>query len=230
MKKIILFAAAVLVIGSAQAQEQIKPTGGTFGLEVQFRPLGNNVIQTLGSNNVPIFGVSTRYFCTDRIELRGDFLFGFDSDKDKTTDASQGQATETEKNNTTSFGLNLGMNYHFKGTERISPYVGSVIGFGIGTQTQNIANLNYISGDSYRMKEGSIFVNFALVTGFNWYIVNGLYIGAEIGFGLGFEQPQKVKEKTVVGGTETSVTTKPTTSTFGLNFFANPAIRLGWKF
>jgi len=230
MKKVILIVAGALFISSAQAQ--FKPEGGSFCMEVQFRPLGN-VIQSnpIGSENLGTGGISAKYFLTEKLELRGDLAFGFWSDKDKTPVPTGVTGTEIiMKNSASSFGLNLGLNYHFGGTERISPYVGALVGFGLFNAKSKVDNLLFVSGDYTSWKSGGIGMQFAVATGFNWYIVNGLYIGAEVGLGLGFAKDLKQETKTSVGSVTNTTTIDPTASAFELNFFAVPALRLGWKF
>ncbi|MDR2410604.1 MAG: hypothetical protein LBE13_21175 [Bacteroidales bacterium] len=235
MKKTFLFAAVSLLMGFAQAQ--IKPAGGSFGMEVQFRPLGYNLIENknitpfLSTNGINVYGISGRFFCIDQLELRTDLYFGLSSEKDKTKDPSGiGKEEQIYISTTTLFGLNLGVNYHFKGTERISPYVGGIVGFGIGNTADKYTNYGYTADNSYKDKQGGILVNVAGVTGFNWYIVHGLYLGAEFGLGLEFTKELKSKSETVIGGTTTTTTIDPTSSNIIFGFFANPAIRLGWKF
>ena len=232
MRKVILLAVVALIAGSAQAQ--FKPEAGAFCMELQFRPLGFNPIQTPSTLDfgVPMEGISAKYFVTDKVELRLDFGFGFNSDKDVNR-APTGQTTlvdETTKDSQSEFGFNVGVNYHFNGTERISPYVGALIGCALGSWNTNISNLGHISGDKFLLKGGWFGFQFSVATGFNWYIVNGLYLGAEVGLGLGFDKPTKTKTSTTQGGTSVDVTVEPTSSAFGVNFLANPAIRLGWKF
>jgi hypothetical protein len=234
MKKLFLFAAAVLLIGFAQAQ--FKPTGGSFGMEVQFRPLGYNLIENrnispfLSTNSINLYGLSARIFCIDQLELRTDLYFGLSSAKEKTKNTVIGPEEQIHTNSTTLFGLNLGVNYHFKGTERISPYVGGVIGFGVGNDVEKYTNQGYVANNSSKSKQGGVLVNVAGVTGFNWYIVHGLYLGAEFGLGLEFAKELKTKSEVEVGGTTTTTTVDPTNSNIEFGFFANPAIRLGWKF
>jgi hypothetical protein len=164
------------------------------------------------------------------LELRADLLFGFNSVKNKAKDTLIGTETQITKNASTLFGLNLGANYHFKGTERISPYLGALIGIGVLNASTKITNLGYVSDNYSSAKRGGLYMDFTAVTGFNWYIVSGLYVGAEIGLGIEFAKELKSTMKSKVAGTETTITVDPTGSVFGVNFYANPAIRLGWKF
>jgi len=231
MRKVILIAVGTLLMCSAQAQ--FKPAAGTFGVELQFRPLGNVVIETsslnLGIRNV--FGISPRLFVTDKIELKADLLLGTANTKDEDTlNRGQGLVTQTTKTSAFGFGLNLGINYHFKGTERISPYVGASLGFGIGKASTKITNLMFVTDDYSKAKAGAFQFGFDVVTGFNWYIVNGLYLGAEVGLGLAFAKPMKSVNETKVGPTVTTTTVTPTNSAIEFGFAANPAIRLGWRF
>jgi outer membrane protein W len=234
MRKSFLFAVIALSISFAQAQ--FKPTGGTFAMEVQFRPLGYNLIENkhtspfLVTNDINVYGLSARYFCVDQVELRADLFFGFNSQKNKTKDTTKGKETQIETDASTLFGLNLGVNYHFKGTERVSPYIGAVVGLGFMNETNKITNLNYIADDSYKATRGGLLVNFAVASGFNWYIVDGLYLGAEIGLGVEYVKETKSKFTSKIGQVENTIKRDPEYSEFGLGFYANPAIRLGWKF
>ena len=192
-----------------------KPKKGSFCLEIQFKPLGNIVIQSnpigLGSA-----GISAKCFVAKKSELRIDLLFG-----------SSWRRNGAESSESIAFGLNLGMNQHFNGTERISPYIGFLLGFGVGKTEAKIDNLDFISGNYSSMKIKTSGINFMIPTGFNWYIVNGLYIGAEVGLGLSFEK-EFIEIEISINGKK--ITTNPTASLFGISFYAAPAIRLGWKF
>ena len=201
---------------------EFKPKKGSFCIEVQFRPLGDIVIQSnpigLGSA-----GISAKCFVAKKSELRLDLLFGFSSGK--------GDSPRKTVSNT-AFGLNFGLNRHFNGTERISPYIGFLLGFGVDNQNVKTNSSDTASGDYTLVKTGNFGMNFIVPTGFNWYIVKGLYIGAEVGLGIGFEKELKEVTKKSTGG-EITTTTKnpdPPAANFGVIFFATPAIRLGWKF
>ena len=231
MKRVILIVAGALLMYSAQAQ--FKPEGGSFCMEVQFRPLGNAVIQSnpIGSEDLETGGISVKYFFTEKLELRGDLVLGFWSDKDKTPVPAGGTGVEIiTKNSASSFGLNLGLNYHFNGSERISPYVGALVGFGLFNTKTKTDNLLHVQGDYRLGKSGGIGMQVAVATGFNWYIVKGLYMGVEVGLGLGFTKDLKDKTESSIGGVSNTTTINPTASAFELNFLAVPAIRLGWKF
>jgi len=235
MRRIILFAVAALFINYAQAQ--FKPVGKDFCIELQFFPFGNPVIMATGDNydvggtNVPVFGISPRFFLTEKMELKVDLQFSAFSTKNKVPVPAGGNGVEeVTVNSMGGFGLNFGLNYHFKGTERISPYVGAMFGFGIANTHTKVTGLNHVQGDSRNDKAGTFGLGFDLVTGFNWYIVKGLYIGAEVDLGVGFAKPLKTSTSTTVGGVTNANTVNPTSSRVAFAFTAGPALRLGWKF
>jgi hypothetical protein len=106
-----------------------------------------------------------------------------------------------------------------------------LLGFGVDNQNVKTNSSGTASGDYTLDKTGTFGMNFIVPTGFNWYIVKGLYIGAEVGLGLGFEKDLKKVTKKSIGGEITTDKKKPDSpANFGIIFFATPAIRLGWKF
>jgi outer membrane protein W len=240
MKKNILFLAAIIFANVAIAQQQYKPQAKDFTMEVQFRPLdilSNAPIQAI--TNGAAFGISPRFFITDRWELRADLLFGMSTQTNKDTlydyyyyeRTSEGIVKESES--LLSFGLHLGANYHFKGTERVSPYVGATVGSGMITNISTVSTdyFNDVLDDTKaKHSGGKWYLCATAVTGFNWYITSGLYLGVEVGLGFNFKQNTNVVTKTTVGDEVTKDVVKPTEADYSVTFLASPAIRLGWKF
>jgi len=222
---------------SKPSNAQFKSTAGDCGVEVQFIPFSTEVgvIQTVKfefESDLDLktaYGVSAWFLCRDRVELRVNLLFGTTSLKDKRTSENE-KVDEIKKKNWTTYGFVFGTNFHFKGTARISPYMGLNMFLGTANYKNKINNWNFKSSDSYTEKVGMIMTGFNLATGFNWYIVDGLYIGAEIGLGLGFGKFLKQETQTVIDGSKTTKEVKPTASGVNVDFIANPAIRLGWRF
>jgi hypothetical protein len=230
MRRVFLVAvASALLMGSAQAQ--FKPGAKSCGMELQFRPISWNVIQAPSMNldTREAGGFSAWFLCTEKVELRVNLLFGFGSDKWTITDPL-GNNDQLTKTSAGAFGLSLGANYHFNGTARISPYIGGNIGFGLAKGTEKITNWHFVSDNSQTVKEGDWGAQITAVTGFNWFIVDGLYIGAELGLGFGILKPMKTKTTTVIGNNSATNTVNPRNSEWGVDFAATPALRLGWKF
>lgn len=82
---------------------------------------------------------------------------------------------------------------HFDGTDRLSPYVGAELVFGIG---RNSIEREFFGGNSatavaenfavfsLTRTEGTTTVGLNALAGVDYYIADNLYLGAEIGFGL----------------------------------------------
>jgi hypothetical protein len=141
-----------------------------------------------------------------------------------------GEVKQVETINGTAFGLGLGANYHLNGTKRISPFVGAGLGFGIENGSTTVTGEGYNPNSSSKISGGIFYFDFGVVTGFDFYVVKGLYLGAGVGLLFQFEKPGKTTVKTTTGGGSTTETTNSSGANIAFGFAAQPAIRLGWKF
>jgi hypothetical protein len=142
----------------------------------------------------------------------------------------------TLKNSYFVFGLHPGIEMHYKGTDRLSPYSGAEIGFVMKSSKGSCDNLNGNANDKKETKKvwtdgtnqafSSLGLN--LFTGFDYYVLKSLYLGAEIGFGFATVTDAETTVTTTAGNTTTEVKT-PKSSGMNLGFNYNAAIRLGWK-
>jgi outer membrane protein W len=235
MRRVILCVAVVTALCISSVQAQFKQEKGDFCLEVQFRPFTGAPIGSEGHFSTSILntgGVLARFFATDKFELNAGLTLGIGSRKTITdvpagSDASL-RAVETVTKGPI-FGLGLGANYHLKGTERISPFIGLGLGFGIASSTETVTNRLFNPNNSSYDKRSAFFFNFNVVTGFDFYVVKGLYLGAGIGLGFTLEKEGKGISETKTGTTIDKTETTGGTS-FDFGFGIQPAIRLGWKF
>lgn len=224
MKKLSLLVGGLALSTLALAQ---KPDAGTpFSLEGQ---LGWNT-STL-SFNAP--SIRARYFLSDNLAAR--VTFGMSNLK--TTDnyyelPNNGGGAGTEINKNSSWTAALGAEYHFEGTDRLSPYVGADILFGGGNNRAEWANYD---GTGYNAdftaetnaKTSRIGVN--VVAGTDYYFAENFYLGLELGFGFGANTVKEGESTTTTGG----VTTESKTPEAKSSFIGNNAIgtfRLGWRF
>ena len=208
-KKVLLIAAiaaGVFTTSSLQAQD-FKPAGGEKNIEVNFAPLGGNPISI---NNLKF-----RYFMDSQTALR----VGFSVSSSSTTDI------EVEGTNSSfGFSINPGIEKHFEGTDRLSPYVGAELNFASSSTTQTQESLNgagdAIAGES-EVKDGSTTLGLNLLLGADWYFSKHIYMGTEVGFGFA---------TTSNADTESTKVSTPngSSSNFGPNF--NSRIRLGFLF
>lgn len=240
MKKIVLAAMICLAfVGTIQAQ--YKPEAGSFTTELQFTPMGNLVsdVNTSGmgisGSPSPIFGLDLgfkgRYFISDNLAVRLTLGFGNTTLKEVDYNNPAPDHKDDEdvlKTKTSNFVIAPGIEYHFAGFERLSPYVGAEFLFGTLT---NKTDLTYSYKDDYtKTKQKGTSLGINLVAGFDFYVYKGLYLGAELGFGYSSNKLKDTEYEQQVGNTTTSVTPEDYDKTTTVGFNCNPAIRLGWRF
>lgn len=220
MKKVFLVGALALV-GAMNAQEY-KPTTGDVTVDLGLSGgLGNTSI------NLPDQGFGAgamfkaRYFKTDKLAYRGTVFI--------TNDNETKNPSNNIVNKSSGFGLGLGFGIekHFTGTERLSPYVGGdvLIGFNNTSNktTATVANSTVVS----EVKGPNNFM-FGVrgVFGADYYFAKRVFLGVEAGLGLVYKSE---------GDVTTSVTGQNDVVVKGGNSFnISPAvvtgIRLGYAF
>jgi len=181
--------------------------------------------------------------------------------------------TSTDKNKYTEYSIALGLEYHLGNWERISVYLGGELFFGqritngtaeldqraeyfsynwadelvqvmVRETTNSLTTKNCkVDGSDY-IQNGMMSFGINLVTGMDFFIYKGLYVGAELGLGYGYASFLKGSAK----GTSkmrTHISSPPDETIFedninkklddkinsgNLSFRCNPMIRLGWRF
>lgn len=158
--------------------------------------------------------------------------------------------TLTDKIRLLNVNIKPGIEKHFEGTDRISPYVGAEIDFAIqsvtliderqvdpagstiGTVTKrgNNKSDDPSTVDSNRNEDGYTRIGLNLVAGADFYIFKNLYLGTEIGWG--FQRQNLATISTELSGFQGAQAPKDIerggTTTIGTNFVG--AFRLGWVF
>lgn len=151
-----IFAAALLAATvSAQAQNEYKPSQGQVTTEFALSFKGSDALVGLKDGNL-----RGRYFLKDDLALRAGLGFGVNSVKDGMKDNS--------------FNVGVGLEKHFTGTERLSPYVGAEVGYGYQYQK---SSPSAAKADANSFKA-------ALLVGADYYILPKVYVGLEGGYGL----------------------------------------------
>ncbi len=232
MKQVLFSLVAVAGISTAaQAQSAYKPTTGNRTLEVNFAPLGGSPI-TIG-------GIKYRKFTADNKAWRVGVFVGHNSSSTVTQDEnSQANLVELkDRERETSISLQPGIEKHFAGTERLSPYIGAVLNIGYGmTWEKDEAQFNTSNVGYTLTKGGSLDLGINAVTGFDYYVDKHLYLGTEIGFGFGMHKDLQKKTETVsydAAGAETTTSGESNVNNksnmqIGPNVIGQ--IRLGWVF
>jgi len=190
-KKIFFLALALTATTGLFAQKQ---TGGEKNLEVQFSPLGGSPISTNG--------IRYRMFNSESSAIRIGFSVGGGKESTVNSQATEitgstGQIVAVDAlydyESSFNFSIRPGYEMHFDGTDRLSPYVGAELVFGIG---RNSIEREFFGGNSatavaenfavfsLTRTEGTTTVGLNALAGVDYYIADNLYLGAEIGFGL----------------------------------------------
>jgi outer membrane protein W len=225
MKKLAILVGAIALTGSTFAQKAT--TDNPFSLEGQ---LGFNA-STL-SFNAP--SLRFRYFVADNIAVR--LTLGIDNSSEtfnyyETEDMNVG-ASGTEVNKSGMFNVAIGGEYHFAGTDRLSPYAGLDIIIGSGSSTNDWSNYNgsvYTADYTRAIEAKTSMFGVNLVAGADYYFAENFYLGMELGLGFGATTVKEGTDVTTVGGVSvTETTNEEKYSGFGNNFIGN--FRLGWRF
>lgn len=231
MKKII-FTLIIVCAVTLYSQAQFKPEAGSITTELQFNPFNNG-----GNAAFEDMGLRGRYFLSEQLAVRLNLDFGMASGKNVSKDLNNNDVTAKTK--ASMFGIAPGIEYHLGSFERISPYVGAEIAFNTsgGKYTEEgkdysieAKNLMYDENTGSVSREFSTSFGLNLVLGVDVYIVEGLYMGAELGLGFGVEK-LKPGELSVSQGSVSNVTKfEDKISGTGVAFNCVPQIRLGWRF
>ena len=103
------------------------------------------------------------------------------------------------------FSIRPGIEKHFHGTNRLSPYVGGALNIGYSTSsdteeywgpddfTASAANPNNYVEWEQKTKDGSISFGLNALAGMDFYFADNLYLGAEFGFGFNFTSMNPTK-------------------------------------
>jgi hypothetical protein len=242
MKKTILSLAFVAMGVAAFAQ---KPVAGdkTAEFNLSFQTGTAPVSYNLGATAIgTIPELRLRYFMADDMAVRVKIGLGSSSTTTNQVATLGGTEVTAETKTSTGFGVALtpGIEKHFAGSTRLSPYVGAElpIGFASGA-TVDITNSNSATGtptgtgDSYNSESGSQFtVGLRAVIGADYYIADGLYLGLEGGLGIvQFNSTGEGSVKTHTATPDATVEVKtPKSSSMSILGAYATAVRIGFKF
>jgi outer membrane protein W len=220
MKKLIFSLAAIAIGTLAYAQ---KPAAGDKTIETTLDLNFGNPGITYGSPELRF-----RYFSSESMAFRLRLNLGSSS----STVKENNDSTEIKTSSGFELGLSPGVEFHLPGTTKLSPYFGAQlpISFGTGATIETTEKDPTLGNTT--TTGGSVFgIGLNLVIGADYYITDGIYVGAETGLGLfNMTSIGEGSTKITIGGTTIEQKTG-TSSTFDL-FGVNPTagIRLGMRF
>lgn len=225
MKKLAILVGAIALTGSTFAQKATAET--PFSLEGQ---IGLNS-STLAFNAPAI---RFRYFVKENIAAR--VTLGINKSSETKNyfldEIANSGGSGTEVNKIGGWAASIGGEYHFTGTDRLSPYGGLDIVFGGGKTTNEWTNFDGVgySADhkrSIEAKTSTFGVN--LVAGTDYYFAQDFYLGLELGLGFQSIKTKEGSDATTIGGvTVDTKSNEEKGSQMGNNFIGN--FRLGWRF
>jgi outer membrane protein W len=227
-KKVLM---TVVLAGATTLAMAQKPTeGNPSSLEVQMNLAGEG-------STVVSPALKYRYFLSENLAIR--FGLGYNSTKDTENVTENGDGTGgtgTREVKTSNFNVAPGIEYHFAGTDRLSPYLGLAISFGSGKTTETWDNYadfgdggGYAEGVTAEVNNPVGVFGFALLAGMDFYVAENLFLGGEFGW-ASTTTTQKEGDFTVTVDGDSSTGTTPEQKSSSSGFGAVAGLRLGWRF
>ena len=213
MKKIIsILLVSALVFVNAKAQDG----KGKFAFDFNFDPAA--IFDASAGTMFEMPTLKGRYFISSSLAIRAGIGLEFGSNKSYTNvDPAIDDYTKTSN-----FLLSIapGIEKHF-GSDKFLVYVGGEIPFST-TSSKTETKVGATTTESENLSGGYTGIGFNFVTGFDYYVFDNFYIGAELAPGFSY---RKNKERTVDG----TITQRESVGyNFGLT--ATSGIRIGVRF
>ena len=194
----------------------IKPTTGEVTAEVQLNLTGN-------FDTVRLNQLRGRYFLSPTTALRASFTLDSYSD------------TENDRTRKSTYVVIApGIEKHFAGTERLSPYVGAELQLSkhfasYESEFIEIDGAWNVGGNNNEYMNGRNYfgVGLGLVAGADYYFAKHVYLGVEFGYGLTYQTYGDVEVRETNGR---NYTIDKDQNSFRLGSSVNSGLRLGFVF
>lgn len=187
------------------------------------------------SANVNSFGLNGRYFMKQDLALVlgvGINNFGITEDFLENPDGTG--KTGTYETKTGSNTISLGIQKHFSGTERLSPFVGLGVGFGglkASGEGKESDGSSYVNDYTESMEQKGSMMNVTLSLGVDYWFTDGLYIGLTYNPLAYTSMTMKEGTTTVTSGGTTVKTVDGGSKFSALSMTGSvPFFRVGWRF
>lgn len=233
----------ILCLLSASMLFAQKQQAKSFTLETQlFMPGNNSAITSITPN------IRLRYFYNPSIAFRIQGLFTSDNNENRIAENPDGTgASGSDITLDATYSFSMGMEKHFQGTSKFSPYIGILLQYTGRTVTQDYTNYNgalYV--DKYKINMDGALVDIAkggtytgprsgyslgpvVVAGADYYITPSIYLGAEIGYGFFMTKTTEVTMKVTQTNGDINTLKWLKGSNNALSF-ANSGLRIGIVF
>lgn len=204
MKKTIIttFFLLFVVLISAQKNKKVyKQASFDKNLEMLFDPgaifngsNGNDIL----SNGI---GIRFRLFQSESLAFRlhTDLSYSFSSEVTQEEDNTINQLELKDKTSALEIFLKPGIEKHFKGTERLSPYIGAELSIGfkkskIKSEYQNVDDV-YYQETINSLNDDGLTIGAAIVSGADYYIFQRFYLGLELSYGINYFMASQTEYK-----------------------------------
>ncbi len=222
------------------SEKSLKPTTRNLTTELNVNPFNGQI-----SLNNSLNQIKFRYFTSPTVALR----LGFNVSRiDSVNNASNPYGTNSyfsnDEKKATTIGVNLGVEKHFTGTRRLSPYIGADFSISERSSGEVIANNQstttvtnawyytyYNNGTTITQIQQPGYTRYGLnlFTGFDFYIARHFFFGYEFDYNISSTKWKQICIVTTPSGINTgNATNKNTSTTFGPSLING--IRLGYSF
>ena len=231
MKKTVIMMLAILTVATFASAQDYKQAAKNKAIEVQFAPLGGSPIS--------IGGLMFRMYSSETKAMRANIFLGIANSTKVTAQKNNPTDSLEQKTKMSSieFGLMPGMEMHMAGTDRLSPYWGAGIDFGIkmATKKEEMAVADATTGkfalQTLTTKGDGGWVRFGLGAffGCDYFFAKKIYVGAECGLGFGLTKMSTIKKTTTVSGAP-AIADEKQGSEMNFGPTVNSKLRVGWVF
>jgi opacity protein-like surface antigen len=235
-KNVLLLAFAMLLISVVYAQDNTsnekiyKQVAGSNSFELAFDPASIFNSSSPGSmfDLQDGFGIRYRRFMTELSAFR----IGVDISVSNSTFITQQANEEFDalelKTKFSSFGFLLRPGYekHFKGTKRLSPYIGGELNIGYSNSTvkEEVQEGNEVKES--KRKDGTFRIGAAALAGLDFFVAKNLYLGLEFTYGIYYKKNLDRKITDIDG--EETIEKRGSAFSFTPGAYAN--FRIGYLF
>ncbi|RQO32488.1 hypothetical protein DBR32_02480 [Taibaiella sp. KBW10] len=255
MKKLMTIVGLTVFTLAANAQEsergmysgrdakRYRAMGAERGEMEAFKPHAGNVTSELGiagglgntalnlNNNAGM--LRFRYFVKDDLAIR--LGANIANESSKTFAYGTGSEEGFVKTRNTTVLFNIGVEKHFAGTRRLSPYVAADFIVGNTSNHSNGENatsgITYLNNYTFESKNlNNTTLGFRAVVGADYYIAKNVYLGVEAGLGYSSTKFGETETTQTLNNVTTTVTSKSTGKESAFTPGIVTGVRLGFAF
>jgi opacity protein-like surface antigen len=215
MKKVLIVAFAILLVGSLSYGQDVMPnlSGGSTALLFSFDGLAN-----LSATNFS-GGFGAKYYLSSSMAVRAGLQFSSSSSKTPPFPGpTAGQISADATSSNTTIGIGGAVELHM-GSGRVSPYLGVGVGFSTTsteTKTDDVATPPAtLTVLTIKNAGGATTLTVYAMAGFEFFLWKELSLSGE--YQLGFSSSSSKDLETTITGTPTVTQKQGSSSNFGIN-------------